>query len=903
MNYFNKVTSAFTRLKGGKAGRKLLVLTALTSLIAQPLPLMEKVNAAAATNPQVTLVSEEPITSGAVLRKYVFSTTRGNDRIQTNANVVAIDLKNPYVKLDVMTGKNNQFTKTQTVREMAKETGAVAGINGDYFNTAGEKAPIGPEIQGSRLMASSSAIAGMYAFALTNDNVPIIDLAEHFKFDGSVTAADGSTFTVTGMNKTYYTMEANVLPNTSNTTVHSHANAMYLYTDTWGQIDRAKDGATTPTEVLVRNGTISQIVVGGQVQMSPPSDGYILRTHGKAADYVKQHMKEGDSIKLQYKLTSTTNAGVSSDNLKTMIGGHTILVDGGKATAFSRSTSSISGNRSRTGVGYSQDQRYVYLITSDNSGDSKGMSVAEFQQFMVLIGVYKGMNLDGGGSTQLVSRPLGETDVQIANATEFGTERKIVNSLGVYTTAPKGDVKGINISGNKILFINEQANFQMKAYDQYYNPVDAATMPVTWSVSNGIGSFQGNTFIPAKSGTAAVTAASGKASANYNIQVVGRNDIDHLVVDAPESILIEGASYRLPVKAVTKSGDARVVPSELIKWEFNGVQGQANGNTVTITKINDNSQAGQLIASYDGFKTMITMATGVNKMWADFDNKTVPVSFSGLPKETTGSADVVWGLPGVSDNNQILYLTYDFTQGTGSRFAYANFGDKGIAIGGKPYNLKMNVLGDNSLNWLRAEVTDGKGATQYIDLAKVINWTGWQPVSVNLSDLKLQYPITLKRVYVVNVEKDQDERSLTGAVGFDDISFQYAGSGIQKPAVNVQLTLDQKTVNANGKQVKLDQPAVLSKNTTFVPLKFVVDALGGTLNWDQTEKKVTVLRLDKLVELWMNKPDMVLNGQRLSAAVSPQIMQGRTMVPLRLISENLGLKVLWNQSTKTITIQ
>ncbi len=52
-----------------------------------------------------------------------------------NVNVIQVDLKNPLVKMDVMTGTNNQFTKNNTVRNMANETGAVAGTNGDFFST------------------------------------------------------------------------------------------------------------------------------------------------------------------------------------------------------------------------------------------------------------------------------------------------------------------------------------------------------------------------------------------------------------------------------------------------------------------------------------------------------------------------------------------------------------------------------------------------------------------------------------------------------------------------------------------------------------------------------------------------------------------------------------------------
>lgn len=127
-----------------------------------------------------------------------------------------------------------------------------------------------------------------------------------------------------------------------------------------------------------------------------------------------------------------------------MIGGHTILVDNGKATSFSRNVNSIGGSRARTAVGYSKDGRYAYLIATESNDNSKGMTLQQLQDFMTKVGVWKGMNLDGGGSTTMVNRPLAEMNTQLTFNTEYGTtQRSIVNSLGVFSTAPQGSLKGL----------------------------------------------------------------------------------------------------------------------------------------------------------------------------------------------------------------------------------------------------------------------------------------------------------------------------------------------------------------------------------------------------------------------------------------------------------------------------
>src|SRR5690606_10282637 len=115
----------------------------------------------------------------------------------------------------------------------------------------------------------------MYAFGVTKDRVPLI---ERFHFHGTVTAPNGQTHPLAGINKTYYFTEPDG--------THSHVDAIYLYTPEWGSVNRANDGYTTPTEVLVRNGVVERISIGQALPEVPPADGYILRASRKAADFI-----------------------------------------------------------------------------------------------------------------------------------------------------------------------------------------------------------------------------------------------------------------------------------------------------------------------------------------------------------------------------------------------------------------------------------------------------------------------------------------------------------------------------------------------------------------------------------------------------------------------------------------
>ena len=864
--------------------RKMSCIMLAAAMLLSPWAGMSTVNAAGDT---LTVSSEETLTSGAVLKKYVWNTTRSNKEIKVNANVVEVDLTNPYVKIDVMTGTENQFTRKQTVLGMATETKAVAGVNGDFYNTQAEGVPMGPQISNGQLMATPPYLPGFYTFAIDKDNKPIVDL---FTFKGSMIARDGATYPLGGINKTYYWFEPGG--------EHSHIDGMFMYTSAWGQVDRSNDGVTVPTEVLVQNGIVVKIADNGIIDMIAPKDGYILRASGKAADFVREHVKVGEPIVADYQvLPQDPSKTYDAKTFKMMIGGHTILVDEGQPTEFSREVASLCCTRSRTALGYSKDEKTAYIITADYSGESKGLSMTELQQFMIKVGVWKGLNLDGGGSTQMVARPLGETKPVLINKTETGIQRKVVNGVGVFSLAPKGEVKGLFIQTPNVLFIGEQAQLRFKAYDEYYNPVETDKVAAQWAVADHMGTFKDNVFTPSKAGTAKVTAVSGKGSSSADIEVAGRDQLSGLKISANQLALTEGESYKVPVVATTKSGKTREVPPELIQWEVLGIQGEVKNGVLTVKSM-AGSSAAQLIAKYDGFSTITTIPVGIDKIWYNLDDKAVMTLSDVKPQEVTAAVYVRSSETG----NKYLELNYNFTNGKGNKWAYATL-DTGILVEGEPQYMKMKVNGDESLNWLRAEIVDNSGKVHYVDFARSINWTGWKLLMADLTEYKMAYPIRVKSVYVVNEEIGQDERKAVSKIGIDDIMFTYRGPVLKQSNNAIQLTVNKKEVTVNGKAMTLEQAPVIVKDNTLIPIRFVTDALGGTVRWDDAERKVTVIRGDKMVDLWIDNPDLIVNGQRTTAEVAPTIMKDLTMVPLRILSENLGWKVTWDGKTQQITLQ
>ncbi len=842
-------------------------------------------------NSSMTKTSEEIVTSGVLRQQYKYKS-------KTNIHVLRADLSNPYVKLDVMTGKENKLNTHQNVSGMAKENGAVAAVNGDYYDMKREGAPMGAQISGGQMITSPSELIGMYAFGLSKDRKPSID---HYTFEGNVTSDSGATFPLAGINKTTYMME----PDNS----YSHVNKMYIYTSAWKNKERPKNSSTTATEALVRDGVVVEFGDKGGLPIVVPEDGFIIRGHGKAADYMREHMQVGATVKADYHLLSkTTGQQVNPNQFDMMVGGHTLLVENGAASGYTREIANISGSssRARTAIGYSKDGRFVYMVTAEKSDSSKGLTLKELQDVLVSLGSWKAVNLDGGGSTTMVHRPLAEQGTTLTHNTEYGqTQRNVVNGIGVYTTAPQGEVKGMVLSGSKKLFIGQQASYSVKAYDQYYNPVEATNLNAAWKSGNSVLAWNGESFEAKKSGKGQVIAQSGNSKETLSVDVIGATDLEALYIAGSTAPLQAGTSVAVPVRAKLKDGSTVNVPAESIKWEFKGFQGNVKNGVLNVTAVDKNAKIGYAFASYDGIKTMIPLSESTETLIENFNASTLSPSFAGLPKATTaGQTSVVGGYDGRSASDKVLKLSYDMTNGAGNKFAYSVVnGSKGISLGGAPTSFTLDVYSDNSSNWLRAEVIDGSGKAHMVDVAKTLNWNGWKSLKVDLSEIKSGGPYTLKRLYVVNLEDGQEQRASVGEVAFDNMKAMLPAGTISMPKADMKLTVGSKQITVNGKKKTIDVSPLVLSGTTYVPVKVILDEFGGRATWDNGAKKVTVLRGDDYLELTVNEKSYFSNGQRKLAEVSPIIRSGRTLVPLRLVSEQLGLSVNWEPKSKSITIR
>ncbi len=111
------------------------------------------------------------------------------------------------------------------------------------------------------------------------------------------------------------------------------------------------------------------------------------------------------------------------------------------------------------------------------------------------------------------------------------------------------------------------------------------------------------------------------------------------------------------------------------------------------------------------------------------------------------------------------------------------------------------------------------------------------------------------------------------------------------------------SIKINGQLIGMDTLPYVKNDRTFVPVRFVSEALNATVAWDSEEKKVTISQDDKTIEMWLDSNRIITNGQEQLMDVSVECLDNRIMIPVKFITEALGATVEWDGLTYTALIK
>jgi hypothetical protein len=293
------------------------------------------------------------------------------------------------------------------------------------------------------------------------------------------------------------------------------------------------------------------------------------------------------------------------------------------------------------------------MVTVERSKESVGMTFAELGEFLVQRGAWSAVNLDGGGSTTMVSRDLGDFHASLAMQPSQGTQRLVPNGLGIFSTAPKGNLLDWSIYVPQRVLLDEKVAVNVKAYDEYYNPLQPGELPLVWNIPKQIQWNEDRTFIIKQPGTYEVTSTLNGKTEKHVVKPYSKNDIDHIKMDQDMVRIHPGESAQVKVTMNFTDGAKRAAPASSIKWQLLGVKGsvQADG-TVKATQ----PSVGMLLASYQGFSTAIPVVVGATESRL-IDNFVQAGRYqaTGLTKSETASFAV-----SEEDGKKVGTFSYDF---------------------------------------------------------------------------------------------------------------------------------------------------------------------------------------------------------------------------------------------------
>ena len=120
---------------------------------------------------------------------------------------------------------------------------------------------------------------------------------------------------------------------------------------------------------------------------------------------------------------------------------------------------------------------------------------------------------------------------------------------------------------------------------------------------------------------------------------------------------------------------------------------------------------------------------------------------------------------------------------------------------------------------------------------------------------------------------------------------------------NVVLTLGSNQALLGDTPYQLEIPPEVINGTTFLPIRFVAEqALDTTVDWNPDTKEISLAKNGTQITLTLDKGQALVNGQEVDLANPPFVKGGRTLVPLRFLTENLAMEIDYNDADKTITI-
>ncbi|MEU0572644.1 phosphodiester glycosidase family protein [Nonomuraea sp. NPDC005983] len=658
-------------------------------------------------------------------------------------------------KADYLT--SGEVTKAEPLSGPAKRSHAVAAVNGDFFDINNSSAAQGIGVQDGTLV--QSPISGHdNAVAITGDGVGRV---LKMYFEGTATPAGGSPVTLTQFNQIV------------------QKGGVGLFTPLWGSYSRARavEGATSVTEVELTGGVVTAVRNAAGTGPIPAGTTILLGRDAGAAALAS--LKAGDRVDVKYQPKASDGSAV-----KAAVGGNVVLVKDGVAQ-----DSGDPAAHPRTAVGFSADGRKMYLLTVDGrQADSRGVTLNELAAMMVELGAASALNLDGGGSSTLLAREPGSADVQVENSPSDGGERSVPNGLALYAPEGSGKLKGFwletasdpakapgvgPVAGGRPdrVFPGLTRRLTAAGYDETYGPASGTP---AWRANPAVhGVVRDGRFHALVPGQTTVTASKDGAQGTLELTVLQPLQRLGATTDRLGLAGKDGTGTFGVVGYDRNGNSAPIEPGDLtLGYDRNLFEVTPGDQGFFTVKAKQATGSGLITAKIGSITTAVPVTVGFeDKPVADFEDA---AKWTFAAARATGSLSAATGQTGGG-----LKLSYDFTQSTATRAAYASPPQQ-IEVPGQPQAFGLWINSTGKGEWPSLEFYDALGQSQILR-GPYMTWTGWKYVEFAVPP-GVNYPLKLRRFYVAETRADQ---SYTNDILIDGLVAKVPPSVSAPPAQKV----------------------------------------------------------------------------------------------------------------------
>ncbi|MFF4117380.1 phosphodiester glycosidase family protein [Streptomyces sp. NPDC001714] len=366
------------------------------------------------------------IASGVTYRQFDVPAAKGT----VHAHLLTVDLTDPHVHVDLLSP--GAVAARSPVSTMADAAGAVAGVNGDFFNITETQHPgveatgasVGPAIAHGRVLKAAVPTAQRFGPSLPpgTDTTDVFGVGvdrrarlDRLTLAGTV-RTPAATLALRGLNQ-YALAQGSV----------------GAYTAAWGSAsrkratcgsdtDRAAGCSTDTYEVQIRAGkVVATSATPGSGAIAAGTTVLLGREAG--ADKLRA-LTKGERVTVRERMV----ASAARIRYRFAVGGYPVLRGGEPLAGLDDTTAAV-----RTAVGYASGGRTLLLLALDGAvAYRSGMTIAEVADEIRQLGAVDAFSLDGGGSTTMVARSVGAKTVSVLNHPTESPERAVANGIGVF---------------------------------------------------------------------------------------------------------------------------------------------------------------------------------------------------------------------------------------------------------------------------------------------------------------------------------------------------------------------------------------------------------------------------------------------------------------------------------------